>query len=104
MAGVGLGSVGCEGTGRRLHEMRMAGVWVRQGIQPPEGLDQEQRAAWLHDTAFLSQLLDNSKARACCRLCLAHAVRPCRLQTLLTLPPLCLAQVKPSIWCLWPPC
>ncbi|KAK9916950.1 hypothetical protein WJX75_009151 [Coccomyxa subellipsoidea] len=34
---------------------------LAQGLAPPEGLDTEQRAAWLRDAAFLSQLLDNSK-------------------------------------------
>ena len=31
-----------------------------QGVATPEGLDEEQRAAWHRDAAFLAQLLDNS--------------------------------------------
>ena len=39
------------------------GVTCRQGMQPPAGLDEEQRGAWLHDAQFLAQLVDSSKAR-----------------------------------------
>ena len=32
-----------------------------QGIPPPEGLNEQQTAAWHKDAAFLAQLLDNTK-------------------------------------------
>ena len=34
---------------------------LEQGLSPPEGLDAEQRAAWLRDAAFLSQLLETPR-------------------------------------------
>ncbi|BDA40363.1 TATA-binding protein-associated factor 172 [Coccomyxa sp. Obi] len=34
---------------------------LAQGLQPPEGLTEDQRVVWLRDAAFLSQLLDNTK-------------------------------------------
>ena len=36
-----------------------------QGMQPPEGLTEDQQEVWLRDAAFLSQLLDNTKVCAC---------------------------------------
>lgn len=32
-----------------------------QGMDPPVGLDAEQRAAWLRDRDFLAQLTDSSR-------------------------------------------
>ena len=50
---------------------------MMQGMEPPVGLSEEQRAAWLHDADFLAQLLDNNKVfsaavlshyNVCCRI------------------------------------
>lgn len=34
-----------------------------QGMDPPEGLDEQQWTAWLRDKEFLEQLMDNTKVR-----------------------------------------
>ena len=44
-----------------------------QDIAPPDGLDEQQVAAWHKDAAFLTRLLDNSKVKVQSRYCVAAA-------------------------------
>ena len=41
-------------------------------MDPPEGLDEQQRTAWLRDKQFLEQLMDNTKVRSAPQVCCVH--------------------------------